>query len=142
VNHHFGEEFFNKRKMNNVTLITPPDDVYFDGLRVLLVDVTRDQSQIITEALTMANHTMDILVYVWNINDTVEWLFDRKNKSNLVIFNAESANREIVGYMAAQHNSYYMGTLMSLGIINNKAIKDTDTCAVILENYIINHAKR
>lgn len=127
---------------SNVTLITPPDDIFNDALRVLFVDISHEQSQIVTDALAQLNDDVNIAVYVWTADQTVEWLIDKKHKSNLVIFNAESPNELIVGYMAAQHNAYYMGILRDLEITNNRAIKDVDTCASIFEGYIANYAKR
>ena len=126
----------------NITLITPPDDVYKDALRVLLVDVTHEQSQLITEALTQIDDSIDTVIYVWTGSQSIEWLVDKKHKSDFIVFNADSQYENIVGYIAAQPNSYYMGVLRNLEIINNRAIKDVEVCANIFENYITNYAKR
>lgn len=122
--------------MSDITLITPPDDVFIDGFRLLLVDVSRDQSKTITEALGFLEKTPTIIVYVWNNEQTIEWLIDKKHKSDLIIFNAESENRELVGYMAAQNSSYYMGTLRPFEIINNRAIRDVKSCVEMFEKNI------
>lgn len=122
--------------MNNITLITPPDDILTDGFRILLVDISREQSNIITEALGNLEKNLPIVVYVWNSEQTIEWLIDKKHKSDVIIFNAESENREVVGYMAAQSNAYYMGILRPFEIINNRYITDLNLCIKIFENYI------
>ncbi len=122
--------------MNDITLITPPDDILIDGFRILLVDVSRDQSGLITEVLKNLEKNVTVIIYVWTPNQTVEWLIDKKQKSDIIIFNAESENREIVGYMSAQNNAYYMGTLRPFEITNNRAIRDLDSCAFIFENFI------
>ena len=120
--------------MNNITLVTPPDDILSDGLRILLADISREQSKIVTEALGNLEKTLPIVVYVWDSEQTIEWLIDKKHKSDVIIFNAESENREVVGYMTAQSNAYYMGTLRSFEIINNRVIRDIESCIKIFEN--------
>lgn len=122
--------------MNNITLVTPPDDILSDGFRILLADISREQSKIVTEALGNLEKTLPIVVYVWDSEQTIEWLIDKKHKSDVIIFNAESENREVVGYMTAQSNAYYMGTLRSFEIINNRVIRDIESCIKIFENYI------
>lgn len=122
--------------MNNITLVTPPDDILADGFRILLVDISREQSNIVTAALGNLEKNLPIVVYVWNSEQTVEWLVDKKHKSDVIIFNAESENREVVGYMTAQPNAYYMGILRPFEIINNRCITDLDLCTKIFENYI------
>lgn len=122
--------------MNNITLVTPPDDILSDGFRILLADISREQSKIVTEALGNLEKTLPIVVYVWDSEQTIEWLIDKKHKSDVIIFNAESENREVVGYMTAQNNAYYMGILRSFEIINNRAVRDVESCAKIFENYI------
>lgn len=122
--------------MNNITLVTPPDDILSDGFRILLADISREQSKIVTEALGNLEKTLPIVVYVWDSEQTIEWLIDKKHKSDVIIFNAASENREVVGYMTAQSNAYYMGTLRSFEIINNRVIRDIESCIKIFENYI------
>ena len=127
---------------NKITLITPPDDIFDDALRVLLVDLTQEQSQLVSDSLNSIDISVDIIAYVWNTDNTIEWLIDKKHKSQLVIFNAESDNAELVGYLAAQVNSHYMGTLRSIGITNRRAIKDQPQCSEILTHFIVDYDKR
>jgi hypothetical protein len=60
---------------------------------------------------------------MWSFGE-LDWLFDKKHKSSMLFFNAEQENQELVGYLAAQPNSYYFGTMRSLGIINRRAVHD------------------
>jgi hypothetical protein len=120
-----------------VVLVTPPDDVLQDGIRVLLVDLTQDQTSILSDALKQLPpdyHTTGV-IYVWNSwSDTnTDWLIEKKQKSNVIVFNAESDNQLIVGYMAAQPNAYYFGTLKSLHSANSYAIYNTDQVIQLLE---------
>lgn len=120
-----------------VILVTPPDDVLQDGVRVLLVDLTQEQTNILSDALKQLSpeyHTAGV-IYVWNSwSDTkTDWLIEKKHKSDFIIFNAESNNELLVGYLAAQPNSYYFGILRSLQSANNSAIYNTDQVIQLLE---------
>lgn len=116
--------------------------MYDDAFRVLLVDLTHPQSQLVSDSFNSIELAVNIVVYVWNCDSTMEWLIDKKHKSNLVIFNADSLNAELVGYLAAQHNSHYMGTLRSIGITNTRAMKDQSQCSEIFTHYIVNYDQR
>lgn len=127
---------------NKVLLVTAPDDVLVDGIRILLVDIVPEQQQIISDALTKLDNSPDIVLYVWNsVNDTA-WLLDKKLKSDAIIFNANSENDVIIGYMAAQSNSHYFGTLKILSMVNKSTIYDTDQVLIILENKIKQYGLR
>lgn len=127
---------------NRVLLVTAPDDVLVDGIRILLVDITTTQQQIISDALTLLDNSPDIVVYVWNSANDTAWLLDKKLKSDAVIFNADSENDVIIGYMAAQSNSHYFGTLKILSVVNKSTIYDTDQVLIILENKIKQYGLR
>ena len=122
--------------MNKVTLITAPDDILEDGIRILCVDLGPEQSQMISDALAGIENIPDIIVYLWKTGDDTDWLFDKKHKSMAVIFNADSENQLVTGYMAAQKNSYYFGTLKILQTINKSAIYTTDQCVGIFDSLI------
>jgi hypothetical protein len=121
---------------NKLSLVTAPDDIPQDSLRVLLVSLTADQTKIISDVLTEFDNIPNTILYVWNITDSTEWLFDKKNKSDIIIFNASQDNQELVGYLAAQPNSYYFGVLRTLGIINNNIIHDMNQCFELIKETI------
>lgn len=121
---------------NKLSLVTAPDDIPQDSLRVLLVSLTADQTKIISDVLTEFDKIPNTVLYVWNVMDSTEWLFDKKNKSNIIIFNASQDNQELVGYLAAQPNSYYFGVLKTLGIINNNIIHDMNQCFELIKETI------
>jgi hypothetical protein len=127
---------------DKVIVVTPPDDILIDGLRILLVDLTTEQSQIVSNALLAVNSPYSIVNYVWKTNDPVTWLLDKKSKSDVIIFNCDGASDIIIGYIAAQPNSYYFGILRDLHIANNSAIYNTDQIITLLENAIQHHAKQ
>jgi hypothetical protein len=51
---------------------------------------------------------------------------DKKQKSDLILFNADSQNDILIGYLAAQKNSHYLGTLKSISRANARAIYASD----------------
>ena len=127
---------------NKVVLVTAPDDIQLDGIRLLLVDLSPEQTSIISEALTQIESMPNVITYIWNSSDSKDWFFDKKHKSDIIVFNAKSENDIIVGYLAAQSNSYYFGELKILSQINNSAIYTIDQFITILEDKIANHGIR
>jgi hypothetical protein len=127
---------------NKVLLVTPSDDVLLDGIRILLVDLIPEQQQIISDALTQLVSIPNIILYVWNSTNDINWLLDKKSKSDTIIFNAANENDVIIGYMAAQSNSHYFGTLKILSMVNNSTIYNIDQVLTILENTIKQHGLR
>jgi hypothetical protein len=127
---------------DKVLLVTPPDDVLIDGIRILLVDLIPEQQQIISDALNQIESIPNVILYIWNSTNDSNWLLDKKSKSNAIIFNADSENDVIIGYMAAQSNSHYFGTLKILSMVNNSTIYNIDQVLTILENTIKQHGLR
>jgi predicted DNA binding protein len=127
---------------NKVLLVTAPDDVLVDGVRILLVDLVLEQQQIISNALAQLATIPNVVLYIWNSSDDASWLLDKKSKSNAIIFNANSENDVIIGYMAAQSNSHYFGTLKILSLVNNSTIYNIEQVSTILENVIKQYGLR
>lgn len=115
-----------------VLIVTPPDDVSIDGFRLLLVDLDADQTKTISDSLLKISSNTTIITYLWTSNDNSNWLLDKKLKSNLIIFNANSQNDLIIGYMSAQKNSHYFGTLKTLAAVNSKAIYASEDCESLI----------
>lgn len=122
--------------IDRVLVVTVPDDVLEDGPRLLLVDLTPQQLQMISEILASVNSSQTFITYVWNIGQNVDWILDKKIKSDHIIFNAESSNQTLVGYLASQKNSSYFGTLKSLERVNKSAILSIESCNNIIKKVI------
>lgn len=122
--------------MDNILVVTPPDDIHTDGFRLLLVDLTPDQSQIVSDSLLQLKSLPSVVVYSWKSDDLDEWLLQKKKKSDLIIFNAESSKHLLIGYLSAQINTYYFGTLRTLSTVNNRVLLNTDQCIELLDSYI------
>jgi len=119
-----------------IVIVTEPDDINFDGFRLLAVDLMPDQSQIISSILLNTSLLNKVIVYNWNSNNDVNWLLDKKQKSDLIIFNADSYNDIIVGYLSAQRNSCYFGNLKLLTGVNNLRIYGYDDCQKLLTHHL------
>lgn len=126
---------------DRVIIVTPPDDTLLDGIRFLAVDLDQSQTQVLSSSLSKLVSMPNIIVYIWNTGDSVDWLFDKKQKSEVIVFNADSQNDLIVGYLAAQKESYYFGNLKSLNAVNNSAIYSVEDCFVFLERMIDKYDK-
>lgn len=126
--------------MDNILVVTPPDDIHNDGFRLLLVDLTADQSQIVSDSLLNLKSIPPTVVYSWKSDDLDEWLLQKKKKSDLIIFNAESSKHLLIGYLSAQINTYYFGTLRTLSTVNNRELLNTDHCIELLDNYITQYS--
>jgi hypothetical protein len=118
---------------DRLLIVTEPDDTPIQGIRIVHVDLTQEQRSIVSAALVQSSLMHSVINYVWNVNESIEWLIDKIAKSDLVIFNADSANELIVGWSAAHRKSYYFGTLKDLSIANNRAIYSVEDISILLE---------
>lgn len=124
---------------DKVLLVTAPDDTPVDAIRILLVDLTPEHTQVISNALNEFTSIPNIVTYIWRTGDSVDWLLDKKHKSHSIIFNADCENHMILGYMSAQSNSHYFGTLKTLHTVNNNAIYTVNDCVNLINNLIIRY---
>ena len=67
---------------DRVIIVTPPDDTLLDGIRFLAVDLDQSQTQVLSSSLSKLVSMPNIIVYIWNTGDSVDWLFDKKQKSS------------------------------------------------------------
>jgi len=121
---------------NQITLVTAPDEIYHNALRILLVDLTEEQTQAISSALMTYDTIPPVVVYVWKAGETVDWLIDKKLKSQLIVFNANSERQDISGFFAGVLNSFYFGSLKDLSVVNKRNIYSADDFKEILDKKI------
>lgn len=124
-----------------VILVSAPDDILEDACRILTVDLTAQQNEIISQCLLSKSSIPKTVIYTWNSIDENTWIFDKILKSDLIIFNAESENQTLVGYLAARRNAFYFGHLKTLSIINKSAIYDVQQCSELLERTFDTYGK-
>jgi hypothetical protein len=118
---------------DKILIVTAPDDTTLDGIRVLHVDLSEEQRQVVSSAMLISEISHTIINYVWNINDPISWLLDKKSKCDIILFNADSTLDLVVGYIAAQPQSYYFGILRDLQLVNDRAIYNTNDILSLLE---------
>jgi hypothetical protein len=130
---------------DKILVVTPPDDTLINGVRILHVELNEEQSVIVSSALMNSNTQHTVVNYVWKMGDPVEWLLDKVLKSDFILFNADSPNNGatdlIIGYIAAQPNSYYFGNLRALNLVNSSVIYNSDQIINILENHTNKNAR-
>ncbi len=119
---------------DKILVATDPDDTTLQGIRIAHVNLTSEQSSCISSALFQTTLPHNIINYVWTTGESVDWLLDKISKCNLIFFNADSPNELIAGWMAAQHNSYYFGTLRDLHLANDRVIYNSDNVLSLLES--------
>jgi hypothetical protein len=124
---------------DKILIVTAPDDTVVQGIRIVYVDLNQEQQAVISSALMQTSLTYSIINYIWNVGDSIEWLADKFIKSDLVIFNADSFNQLIVGWVAGHHRSYYFGTLKDLHIVNTRAIYNVEDILTLLEKVAKRH---
>lgn len=122
---------------DKIIVVTSPDDVLQDGGRLLVVDLTEDQMAVVSKALSELDVFNRIVLYVWNSKDDYDWMLDKRLKSDLIIFNADSFDQQLIGYMAAQPNSCYFGTLKNISKVNDTVINELSQLVNIMEKTLI-----
>ena len=122
---------------DKVIVVTPPDDILLQGIRITHVELTDEQSSIVSNALLRTEIPHTIINYVWKMGDRVDWLLDKIAKSDIVFFNADGpvdpGKEIIIGWTAAQPQSYYFGTLRDLHLANDRVIYNSDNILTLLE---------
>lgn len=122
---------------DRILVVTPPDDTPLQGIRILHVDLDQEQSSIVSSSLLQTSLPHNIINYVWKMGNPVSWLLDKTPKCDLILFNAfgsADAGRDvIIGWIAAQPQSYYFGTLKDLHLANDRAIYSAKEVENLLE---------
>jgi|MGYP001182352714 hypothetical protein len=117
---------------NTINIITPPDDIQLDALRILTYDLAPEQSQLISDVLSNIDSLPNIIIYVAKSGQECEWVVDKKHKSSIIISNAHSQDQTMFGYLLAQQNSYYFGQT-GLQLANKNEIMNIEQINNILE---------
>jgi len=125
--------------VNKVFLVTAPDDVTYDSIKIICVGLSEAQREIVSQTLQRFNEIPTTVVYVWNNGDSHEWLFDKKQKCDLILFNAENNDKSVVGYFAAHKNAYYFGEIGIYSQVTNRIIHDTDQCHELIKEIVSIH---
>jgi hypothetical protein len=130
---------------DKILVITSPDDTLLQGIRILHVELTQEQSSTISTALLNCTLSHTIINYVWRMGNPVSYLLDKITKSDIIIFNANVQNNGaielLIGWTAAQHNSYYFGSLRDLHVANDRVLYTSDDILNLLERVAKKHGQ-
>ena len=122
---------------DQIIVVTPPDDIpYVEAPRILCVDLSSDQAKVISDSLLNIKLDNLVVLYMWKEGDSIEWMLDKKIKSDLIFFNAESSLKDVVGYFSAQRKSHYFGKLLNFNLTNPREVYAVEDCQSILENFL------
>ncbi len=121
---------------NRITIITPPDDIAQDGVRILVYGCTKEQTLLISSVIYQLEECKPTIIYVSNGQNDSEWALDKKLKCSIIVFNAEADDQTMIGYLTAQTNSYYFGQLRSLDSVNNNRINTEEQLTTIIGDHI------
>lgn len=128
---------------DKLIIVTPPDDILLQGIRVLHVQLDEEQSSIVSNALMQTTFPHNIINYVWKMGNRVDWLLDKATKCDLILFNASGPTDPgldvILGWVSAQHQSHYFGILRDLHLVNDRVIYSSDDIITLLEKISKNH---
>lgn len=127
---------------DQITLVTAPDDVFHEAMRLLFVDLDEPQTEIISRTLTSFETIPSIVSYVWRTDDPIEWLLDKRLKSQAIFVNAESEHQDIVGHLIDKPNVYHFGALRNLHMLNNKTIYAMEDFKEIINQQIGKYEKQ
>lgn len=118
---------------NKVSIVTAPDDLLQDGIRILAYGLEKEQSTAVSNVIFNLKDFKPTIIYVANGDDDQQWALDKKQKCSIIIFNADSADQIMIGYLAAHANSYYFGELRTLDSINRNKIYSQEQLKNIME---------
>jgi hypothetical protein len=121
---------------DKIIVVTPPDDVLQLGFRVLAVDLTTDQLNHLSLAVQELETSENIIVFVWKLGSDINWVLDKTYKSNAIIFNADSIDQTLIGFLAGKKKSAYFGDLKSLKEVNKSVLHDKEHCIIFLNNFL------
>jgi len=127
---------------DRILIVTPPDDILLQGIRILHVELSDEQSSIVSTALLESKLPHTLINYVWKMGNRVDWLLDKIPKCDIILFNAEvppNGTDIIIGWTAAQPQSYYFGNLKDLHLANDRAIYSVEDISTLLERISKNY---
>lgn len=119
---------------NSICLVTPPDDVLYKAKRLLLVDLTLDQQNFVSDVLRETSS--NFVVYVWNVGDDIEWLLDKQLKSDVVLVNLQSTEQLVVGYFLGYRKTFYFGDSKKVQKFSANAIYSTEQLLNTIEDQL------
>ena len=119
---------------SKIFVITAPDDVDYDALRIVSADLTPEQSQMLSNVLKNISLDRDINLYVHSNSDDYQWVIDKSGKADLIFGNTVSDDQQIVGFLASKRQSHFFGDSKLTKSLNKKSIFSEEQIAQIIRN--------
>ena len=117
---------------SKIFVITSPDDVEYDALRIVAVDLAPEQSHLLSEVLKTIKVDRDINLYVYSNLDDASWLIDKSNKADYIFANPLSDDQQIVGYIASKRQSHFFGETKITKALNKRSVLSQEHIIEIL----------
>ena len=93
-----------------ITVITPPDRLYDDSIKILLIYPNDQLKNLLSEYLKTINTNITVYLYE-EVEHDEKWLLSCIDQSNLIFYdlnNATSQVRSIDGYILTKSNTYWL----------------------------------
>lgn len=126
---------------DKILMVTSPDDSYVEGVRIFVFDLDSNQYSILSQSLLDFDTIPSVIIYNSSISTDIKWTLDKILKSELILFNAESENQQMVGYLSSKINSCYFGELRGLSLVNKSVIFDVNQLKELLERQFKKYGK-
>lgn len=97
--------------MTEVTVITPPDFIANDNLKIVLIYPGVEVRKSINQILKTATQDIDLYLYEDANNQDIDWLLQRVLTSDVVILdldNCSSIVKNLAGYLISRKNVFYL----------------------------------
>lgn len=127
--------------MTEITLITPPDVIYNQSFKLLLLCPSNHVSDQINLALLKTSESINVFYYGANTDD-VEWAINAANLSDMIIFDVDNSNqniKELASYFISLNKTFYLtnNNITAYNLISKNRIFDL----VWFEKYLLNRGK-
>ena len=98
-------------------------------------NLDQNQTQHFTKPLMEVADITPVICYFWNQEHSDQWLLDKIVKSDLIVYNAESEFRELVGFMKTHKKAYSIGNDRFFPDYNQRKINSYDQ----ITNIVLKH---
>ena len=105
-----------------ISLITAPDDLEFDAIRILAVCLSPDQSNTLSDVLKVLEVEKDINLYIYNHADDLYWLVDKAHKADIIFVNGALENQKVAGWLASKRQSCFFDDAPLHKALNNTIV--------------------
>jgi hypothetical protein len=127
--------------MTEIVLITPPDMLYNQSFKLMLLCPSDQLKEQINAVLLGLTESINVLYYDSKTDD-IEWAVNAANLSDMIIFDTDNAGRDIkefASYFISLNKTFYLtnNNKTAYNLISKNRIYDL----VWFEEYLLNRGK-